>query len=483
MASPVVESLWRKPATRPQVALARAAATTGAVVVLWGLLRLGGVWPVHGSDVSRMVLGRGRAGIVTAPSDTALSVDGATSGGDDRPAVLTENPSAADLEGIRECKDAARNYMLTHLKDFHAENGAWGLKSALLALRGALVDAGPEAAAADNGPAAPLVVDVGANRGQNVPVWRAIYGEAAHLVLVEGNPAAARTLSTNFADKSDSVAVVQRLVGNSTAEMHFRVPKGETSLERAAIQAEESVGLFPDEFDYVVRSALCHWLPAAHGWSVGLIGRRLGRVFSGKVSSWSCLLTRTLVPSPFLPFPSSPHPSDHPPRLGGMLFSTLRTFVFWHSQKLPVETLDEILTNPALVPAGWVDPSRRYPIDFLKIDTEGWDVTALQGAPAVLQRTRFVLWECHLLMALVNGPGTTHGQAAELLASHGFESYKVSPQFVRFDGAFSMPEVDERANMGWQNCFAIRSDDPLRPELLGRFNHLFQCVKPLKLMV
>lgn len=402
MASPVVESLWRKPATRSQVALARAAATTGAVVVLWGLLRLGGVWPVHGSDVSRMVLGRGRAGIVTAPSDTALSVDGATSGGDDRPAVLTENPSAADLEGIRECKDAARNYMLTHLKDFHAENGAWGLKSALLALRGALVDAGPEAAAADNGPAAPLVVDVGANRGQNVPVWRAIYGEAAHLVLVEGNPAAARTLSTNFADKSDSVAVVQRLVGNSTAEMHFRVPKGETSLERAAIQAEESVGLFPDEFDYV---------------------------------------------------------------------------------KLPVETLDEILTNPALVPAGWVDPSRRYPIDFLKIDTEGWDVTALQGAPAVLQRTRFVLWECHLLMALVNGPGTTHAQAAELLASHGFESYKVSPQFVRFDGAFSMPEVDERANMGWQNCFAIRSDDPLRPELLGRFNHLFQCVKPLKLMV
>lgn len=402
MASPVVESLWRKPATRPQVALARAAATTGAVVVVWGLLRLGGVWPVPGSDVSRMFLGRGRAGIVTAPSDTALSVDGATSGGDDRPAVLTESPSAADLEGIRECKDAARKYMLTHLKDFHAENGAWGLKSALLALRGALVDAGPEAAAADNGPAAPLVVDVGANRGQNVPVWRAIYGEAAHLVLVEGNPAAARTLSTNFADKSDSVVVVQRLVGNSTAEMHFRVPKGETSLERAAIQAEESVGLFPDEFDYV---------------------------------------------------------------------------------KLPVETLDEILTNPALVPAGWVDPSRRYPIDFLKIDTEGWDVTALQGAPAVLQRTRFVLWECHLLMALVNGPGTTHAQAAELLASHGFESYKVSPQFVRFDGAFSMPEVDERANMGWQNCFAIRSDDPLRPELLGRFNHLFQCVKPLNLMV
>lgn len=272
MASPVVATLWRKPTTRPQVALARAAATTGAVVVLWGLLRLGGVVPVPGGDVSRMALGRGRAGNVTTPGDASLSVDGAPLGGDDRPTALTENPSAADLEGIRECRDASRNYMLTRLKDFHAENGAWGLKSALLALRGALVDAGTEAAAAaGSGPAAPLVVDVGANRGQNVPVWRAIYGEAAHIVLVEGNPAAARALSSNFADKSDSVAVVQRLVGNSTSEMHFRVPKGETSMERAAIQAEESVGLFPDEFDYVVRFSAVPLATCCSGlgcWSV-----------------------------------------------------------------------------------------------------------------------------------------------------------------------------------------------------------------------
>lgn len=403
MASSAVAAHWRKPATRPQVALACAAATTGAVVVLWGLLRLGGVWSVAHGDVSPELLSRGRAVNMAAPDRAALAVGGVPPRVGDRPDTLTETLSTADLEGIRECKDAARHYMLTHLKDFHAENGAWGLKAALLALRGALVDAGTDAAAvAGSAPVTPLVVDVGANRGQNVPVWRAIYGEAAHVVLVEGNPVAAKALRSTFVDKSDTVAVVQRLVGNATTEMHFRVPKGDTSLERAAIQSAGSVGFFSKEFDYV---------------------------------------------------------------------------------KLPVEPLDDILANPALVPAGWVDPSRRYPIDFLKIDTEGWDVTALQGAPAALQRTRFVLWECHLLMALVNGPGTTHAQAAELLAGHGFESYKVSPQFVRFDGAFAMPEVDERANMGWQNCFAIRSDDPLRPELLGRFNHLFQCVEPLKLVV
>lgn len=291
--------MWRKPMTRPQVALARAAATMGAVVVLWGLLHLGGVWPVPGSDVSTMVLGRGGAGNVTAPGDAALPVDGAPLGGEDRAAALTEDASAADLEGIRQCKDAARSYMLTHLKDFHAENGAWGLKSALLALRGALVDAGTEAAAvAGNGPAAPLVVDVGANRGQNVPVWRAIYGEAAHLVLVEGNPAAARALSSDFADKSDSVAVVQRLVGNSTKEMYFRVPKGETSMERAAIQAEESVGLFPDEFDYVVRfsavplAACCSGLGCWSAWAA-----LLARVWSlqGGFLKWSTDRTHGVI--------------------------------------------------------------------------------------------------------------------------------------------------------------------------------------------
>lgn len=273
MASSAVAAHWRKPATRPQVALACAAATTGAVVVLWGLLRVGGVWSVAHGDVSPELLSRGRAVNMAAPDRAALAVGGVPPRVGDRPDTLTETLSTADLEGIRECKDAARHYMLTHLKDFHAENGAWGLKAALLALRGALVDAGTDAAAAaGSAPVTPLVVDVGANRGQNVPVWRAIYGEAAHVVLVEGNPVAAKALRSTFVDKSDTVAVVQRLVGNATTEMHFRVPKGDTSLERAAIQSAESVGFFSKEFDYVVRfsavplGACCSLLWC---WSVG----------------------------------------------------------------------------------------------------------------------------------------------------------------------------------------------------------------------
>lgn len=321
MASPVVAALWRKPTTRPQVALARAAATTGAVVVLWGLLRLGGVWSVADGDVSRVLLGRGRAGSVAAADPAALAVGGVPPGGGDRPATLTKTPSAADLEGIRKCKDAARHYMLTHLKDFHAENGAWGLKAALLALRGTLVDAGTDAAtAAGNTPAAPLVVDVGANRGQNVPIWHAIYGEAAHVVLVEGNPVAAKALSSTFADKSDSVAVVQRLVGNETTEMHFRVPKGDTSLERAAIQSAGSVGLFPDEFDYVVRfsavplGACCSMLgcwpvrsaPVAHLWCPSVVSLKWSTDRSHRATQ---LVRECSTSFPVCSFP--PSPSHH----------------------------------------------------------------------------------------------------------------------------------------------------------------------------
>jgi len=35
--------------------------------------------------------------------------------------------------------------------------------------------------------------------------------------------------------------------------------------------------------------------------------------------------------------------------------------------------------------------------------------------------------------------------------------------------------------LGWHNCFTIRSDDPVRRDLLRRFNLLPKCVKPLGL--
>jgi len=114
-----------------------------------------------------------------------------------------------------------------------------------------------------------------------------------------------------------------------------------------------------------------------------------------------------------------------------------------HRQDLPADTLEDVVTNTKLVPSGWVDLSRKYPIDFLKTDMEGWDVTGLQGASGIRRRTRFVLWECHLLMTLANDQRTTHAQGAALLAEAGFETYKISPQFVRFDGAYAMPELDQ----------------------------------------
>jgi len=280
---------WRKPAAvaRPRSALTRSAATAVAVLALVGVARLGTARWGAAPDRPPFVSARNWAG-AQAPqpgaADAATATAAATAtgdgDGDGRRAALTAvtaaNADAAaavaapatDADAVGECRAASLAYLLAHPKEFYAESGAWALKSALLAIRSALVDrpsAGAVATVAAAPPPPPLVVDVGANKGQNVPMWRAIYGDAAHLVLVEGNPAVATALAADFASKDDSVAVVQRLVGNATREMDFRVPTGQTSAERAAIQTKESVGLFVDQFNYVVRLGV--FLRRGGGWA------------------------------------------------------------------------------------------------------------------------------------------------------------------------------------------------------------------------
>jgi len=283
---------WRKPAAvvRPRSALTRTAATAVAVLALVGVARLGsarsGAAPGHpliasGRDwAGEQELPPGAAGVAITTAAATATGDG---DGDGRRAALVAHTAtdadaaaavatpATDAEAVRECRAASLAYLLAHPKDFYAESGAWALKSALLAIRSALVDR-PSAGVATTAaapPPPPLVVDVGANKGQNVPMWRAIYGDAAHLVLIEGNPAAATALAADFVGKADAVAVVQRLVGNATREMDFRVPTGQTSAERAAIQTEESVGLFVDQFNYVVRLGVL--LRRGGGWAAGRV--------------------------------------------------------------------------------------------------------------------------------------------------------------------------------------------------------------------
>jgi len=211
---------WRKvAASRPPVVAVRVAASAAALVGVWALARLSG-----------------RVGVGGLPTPFA-------------------HLGAADA--VRACVAASLDYTVGHLDDFQAETGASALKAALLDVKASLLDASVAGGSGGGGGGAvrPLVIDVGANRGQNVPVWRSIYGRDVRLVLIEGNPPMAKELAAKWQSATDTVSVVQRLVSNQTGLWNFRVPKGDTSWERAAIQAPESVGMFSSEFDYVVRAS------------------------------------------------------------------------------------------------------------------------------------------------------------------------------------------------------------------------------------
>eukprot|EP00168_Porphyra_purpurea_P012766 TRINITY_DN3419_c0_g1_i1.p1 TRINITY_DN3419_c0_g1~~TRINITY_DN3419_c0_g1_i1.p1 ORF type:complete len:161 (+),score=45.76 TRINITY_DN3419_c0_g1_i1:65-484(+) len=86
---------------------------------------------------------------------------------------------------------------------FHGEGGADALKAALTSLStrlGSTDGQSPRRAAGARPPTRatprerPVVVDVGANRGQSLGAWAAIY-PAAVMVLVEGNPKTAAVLA------------------------------------------------------------------------------------------------------------------------------------------------------------------------------------------------------------------------------------------------------------------------------------------------
>lgn len=161
------------------------------------------------------------------------------------------------------------------------------------------------------------------------------------------------------------------------------------------------------------------------------------------------------------------------------------------SQKIQVNTLDNILAAATAglppsqrlprPPSGTLS-ARTYSIDLLKIDVEGWDVSAMAASPATLSASRLVLWECHALMqAAEGGPGTTHDAAAAMLAGLGFESYKLGrgSTLLRFDGDWGNAMLDEPKYMGWHNCLAIRRDEPLRVPLLRSLSkNIQECLVP-----
>lgn len=407
-----------------------------------------------------------------------------------------------------QCKAANEQLMLAHhMHDFHDEGGAKAFKGSLWALRQLLRDTDGQA---EGGPGASpsmgtegggrdpprrrrepgMVVDVGANRGQSIETWASLF-PGGNIILVEGNPSTATVLEGVVAKRQKAAAsgkargvaavkVVRALVGNTTRVVTFRSSINGRSSELSGAFADGSPKVRLTEFQYMVCLAA------------------FSSVFSvGLVLSWSCghlgcahvgpRSGRLAVVCRGVPYLTRPHIC---------LLVPLASHVFFAAapQKVPMDTLDNVLrvatrdlaanlrvpphapgSSPPAAPA----PRRKYAVDLLKTDTEGWDVVAFAGAPATLAATRMVLWECHIKMATEGGPRTTHRQAAALLSAAGFDSYKLSAHaLLRFDGDWYDARLDKGRYMGWHNCLAIRRDDPARQQVLSRLNGLTACVRP-----
>jgi len=182
----------------------------------------------------------------------------------------------------------------TNMSIFHGEPGANALKAALTSLSVRLAGTDGQSpppcrpAAAATHPChrreRPVVVDVGANRGQSLGAWAAIY-PGAGMVLVEGNPktaavlagvidahvakltAAAAAVAAAAAAAGASVSSVpspvprvllaRALVGNESRVVKFRSSIGGKSSEMSGIYPSDVPEVNHAEFEYFVRWSMC----------------------------------------------------------------------------------------------------------------------------------------------------------------------------------------------------------------------------------
>jgi FkbM family methyltransferase len=117
---------------------------------------------------------------------------------------------------------------------------------------------------------------------------------------------------------------------------------------------------------------------------------------------------------------------------------------------VPMYSLDAVL--------GALMQSRgKRSVQFLKVDTEGFDQIVFYGAGRLLPSVNAVLWECHELQRQARGgPGTTIYESVHYLEQLGFHTYVVGDKLLRLDAGLYHPHYD--VAMQWQNCFSVRRD-------------------------
>ncbi|OSX68646.1 hypothetical protein BU14_2441s0001 [Porphyra umbilicalis] len=182
------------------------------------------------------------AAAVASAADAWIN-GGATGDGATAPPAAGHTADHASSVDAR-CAAASRAYFTAHTRAFRGEGGSRALTDALYDLRGRLAatNGGGGGGSGDrNGTVRaerpPLIVDVGANIGQGIPRWRAIYPRA-RLVLVEASPLTVAALRARIAaapSLTDTAVVIAAAAAATAGHVRFRAQAGDGSNQQAAI--------------------------------------------------------------------------------------------------------------------------------------------------------------------------------------------------------------------------------------------------------
>jgi hypothetical protein len=311
-------------------------------------------------------------------------------------------------ESAEGCKAAAKEYYLQRYKteEFRTDRALkffWGL------VRGSFQ---PRCSSAKDGQA--IVVDIGANVGEQLVEWEAEFLNLTHcgegpnnqdtlLLLVEPNPA--------------NLAVLRKRVKDMNARIAAAATEAAENGAKAPVRSGKAV---------VVESAASFF----NGVGSFAINKKQARKEAG--NERGSLDVKSAVGS-----------------------DPTTTLV-----ETRVETVGAMIRRMS---PGHVRERGNWTLSLLKIDAEGYDPAILYGAHDVLRKTNVIVFECHKLW---KNAGFTFRDVAEYLAKAGFKTFKMGLfYYIPVTPPAYWDDVYDET-LQWSNCLAVRDGFPFERQFM-----------------
>ena len=124
-------------------------------------------------------------------------------------------------------------------------------------------------------------------------------------------------------------------------------------------------------------------------------------------------------------------------------------------------TSHKMVDVPAMTGDGIMAERRLTHVDFLHIDTEGWDPDVLAGAQLMLNVTRYVMFEVHRDISNSPWSRTPLKAVLDLMGQKRFTCYWATNSGTLINMHLCWDDAWE--NSGWSNAACVKNGDPWAP--------------------